>query len=161
MDWTIVRSSWFSQNFSESFLREAVMSGIVALPIGDVHEPFIDVEDIADVAVAALTHDRHAGALYEVTGPALITFAEAAEEIARATGRSVRFEQISLDAYRDAMRSDGVPGDAVALVTYLFTTVLDGRNSRLTDGVQRALDRESTAFASYARRAAAAGAWSD
>jgi len=155
--WTIVRSSWFNQNFSESFLRAAVMSGIVALPIGDVGEPFIDAEDIADVAAAALTDDRHAGALYEVTGPELLTFAE----IARVTGRTVRFEQISLDAYCDAMRSDGVPADAVSLVTYLFTTVLDGRNAGLADGVQRALGRDPADFASYARRAAAAGAWNE
>jgi uncharacterized protein YbjT (DUF2867 family) len=161
VEWTIVRSSWFNQNFSESFLREAVMSGIVALPIGDVCEPFIDAEDIADVAAAALTDDRHAGALYEVTGPELMTFAEAAAEIVRATGRTVRFEQISLDAYCDAMRSDGVPADAVSLLAYLFTTVLDGRNSGLTDGVRRALGRDPTDFASYARRAAAAGAWND
>ena len=59
--WTNVRASWFSQNFSEAFLLEPLKAGILALPAGDVPEPFVDVEDIADVAVAALTEDGPAG----------------------------------------------------------------------------------------------------
>ena len=61
-DWTILRASWFAQNFSEHFLLEPVLDGVIALPAGDVAEPFVDVDDIADVAVAALTDDGHAGA---------------------------------------------------------------------------------------------------
>jgi uncharacterized protein YbjT (DUF2867 family) len=68
-DWTIVRCSWFNQNFSESIFLEPVLSGTVMLPAGDVGEPFVDAEDIADVAVTALTDDRHIGELYELTGP--------------------------------------------------------------------------------------------
>ena len=85
-DWTIVRCSWFSQNFSEDHLREPVLAGEVALPVGDVPEPFVDADDIADVAVAALTEDGHAGELYELTGPRLLTFADAVGEIARRHG---------------------------------------------------------------------------
>src|SRR5215212_10696942 len=54
-DLTIVRSTWFAQNFSEDYLVDGVRSGEVALPARDVPEPFVDAEDIADVAVAALT----------------------------------------------------------------------------------------------------------
>jgi uncharacterized protein YbjT (DUF2867 family) len=60
-DWTILRCSWFMQNFSESFLLDAVLSGEVALPVGAVREPFVDTDDIADAAVAALSDDRHIG----------------------------------------------------------------------------------------------------
>src|SRR5690606_23415172 len=67
--WTIVRCGWFMQNFSEGYLLEPVRDGVIALPAGDVAEPFVDAGDIADVAVAALTEDRHAGRLYELTGP--------------------------------------------------------------------------------------------
>ncbi len=91
-EWTILRSSFFSQNFSESFFLEPILGGEVALPAGDVPEPFVDAEDIADVAVAALTEDGHAGELYELTGPRLLTFAEAVGEISRATGRKVRYD---------------------------------------------------------------------
>ena len=98
-EWTIVRSSWFCQNFSESFLRDAVLAGEVALPVGDVKEPFVDAEYLADIAVAALTEDGHSGRLYELTGPRLLTFAEAVAEIAAASGRSIRFVQVTPEQY--------------------------------------------------------------
>lgn len=159
-DWTIVRSSWFSQSFSETFLREPVLGGEVALPVGDVREPFIDADDIADVAVAALTEDGHDGQIYEVTGPRLLTFADAVHEIATATKRDVRYVEVPLEAFESALADQGLPVDAVQLMTYLFTTVMDGRNEHLTDGVQRALGRSPRDFGDFARSAAAAGAWS-
>jgi uncharacterized protein YbjT (DUF2867 family) len=159
-EWTVVRSSWLSQTFSENFLREPVLGGEVALPVGDVREPFIDANDIADIAVAALTEDGHDGQIYEVTGPRLLTFADAVHEIAKATKRDVRYVEIPLEEFEDAMAAQGVPADAVQLMTYLFTTVLDGRNEHLTDGVQRVLGRSPRDFGDFARSAAAAGAWS-
>ncbi len=159
IDWTIVRSSWFAQNFSESYLRDPILGGEVTLPVGDVGEPFIDADDLADVAVAALTGDSHAGQVYEVTGPRLLTFADAVAEIARATGREIRFVQVSPDEYAAALAAAGVPAEFVWLLDYLFTTVLDGRNACLTDGVRRALGREPRDFSDYARDAAASGVW--
>lgn len=158
-DWTILRCSWFSQNFSENFLRDSVVCGEVVLPAGNVGEPFVDADDIADVAVAALTGDQHVGQLYELTGPRLLTFAEAVEEIGKAVGRDIRYVQVSADDYAAALAEAGLPSDFQWLVNYLFTTVLDGRNAHLADGVQRALGREPRDFTDYARAAAAAGAW--
>lgn len=94
-DTTVLRASMFSQNFSENFLRDSILSGVVAFPAGQVAEPFIDADDIADVAVAALTEDGHAGETYEVTGPRLLTFAEAVGEIARVAGRRVEYVPVS------------------------------------------------------------------
>lgn len=158
-DWTILRSSWFSQNFSEGYLLDPVLSGEVALPVGDMAEPFVDAEDIADVAVAALTQEGHAGQLYELTGPRLLTFAEAVEEIGRAAGREVRFTPVSMEQYLSLLADFDVPSELVSLLTYLFTEVLDGRNAHLTDGVQRALCRTPRDFGDYARDAAATGVW--
>ncbi|MGH2919277.1 MAG: NAD(P)H-binding protein [Solirubrobacteraceae bacterium] len=158
-DWTIVRCSWFCQNFSESFFLESALAGEVALPVGDVPEPFVDVEDIADVAVAALTQDGHGGQVYELTGPRLLTFAEAVAEIGAASDRTIGFVPVPLDAFAGAMLEQDVPADVVSLMRYLFTEVLDGRNAYLADGVQRALHREPRDFADFARRAAATGVW--
>jgi uncharacterized protein YbjT (DUF2867 family) len=158
-DWTILRASWFNQNFSEGPFQELVLGGVVALPAGPVGEPFIDVDDIADVAVAALTEDGHVGQLYELTGPRLMTFTNAVEEISKASGRPVRYQQIPSEVFTNALTEQGVPTDAVALLNYLFTTVLDGRNAYLTDGVQRALGRPPRDFRDYARATAASGAW--
>jgi uncharacterized protein YbjT (DUF2867 family) len=121
-----------------------------------VPEPFVDADDIADVAVAALTDDRHIGEVYELTGPRLLTFAEAVAEIARATGREIRYVPVSVDHFAAAAYQD-LPGELIELLTYLFTEVLDGRNAHLADGVQRALGREPRDFRDYARDAAATG----
>ncbi len=158
-EWTIVRSSFFAQNFSEDFLTDAVSSGVVAFPADEVAEPFIDAEDIADVAVAALTEDGHAGRVYEVTGPRLLTFADAVAEIARATGREIRYVPVTAEAFAAGMTEQGLPRGFALALSELLETVLDGRNSLLTDGVQAAIGRPPRDFAEFARTAAAGHAW--
>ena len=158
-DWTIVRAAWFAQNFSENFMVDGVLAGEVALPAGAIREPFVDADDIADVVVASLTDDRHIGQVYEVTGPRLMTFADAAREIGAASGREIRFVEVPADAYEAALKQQGLPDDLVWLIMYLFTTVLDGRNEYVSDGVERALGRTPKDFNAYARDVAASGAW--
>jgi uncharacterized protein YbjT (DUF2867 family) len=158
-DWTILRCSWFNQNFSESAFLEPVLAGEVALPADGVLEPFVDVEDIADVAVAALTEDGHAGELYELTGPRLLTFPGAVAEIAEAAGREIAYVTVPLDAWAAELAAQEYPADVVTLMSYLFGEVLDGRNEQLADGVQRALGREPRDFRDFARAEAAAGTW--
>ncbi|MFF8770737.1 NmrA family transcriptional regulator [Kitasatospora sp. NPDC015120] len=153
--WTVVRCAWFSQNFSESFFLEPVLSGELALPTGVAVEPFVDADDIADVAVAALTEDGHDGEVYELTGPRLLSFADVAAELSAATGRRIRFTPVTVEEYRAVLAAVGLPGEFADL----FTMVLDGRNAHLTDGVRRALGREPRDFADYARAAAATGVW--
>jgi uncharacterized protein YbjT (DUF2867 family) len=158
-EWTVVRCSWFAQNFSEAFMVDGVLAGEIAVPAGDIPEPFVDVEDIADVAVAALTEDGHHGQVYELTGPRALTFEDAVAEISVATGREVRFTPVPVDVFIAGMRDAGVPDDEAALVAWLFTEVLDGRNREPQDGVRRALGRAPRDFGEYARRTAATGAW--
>jgi uncharacterized protein YbjT (DUF2867 family) len=158
-DLTILRSSWFAQNFSENYILEEVLGGEVALPAGDTPEPFVDADDIADVAVAALTEDRHIGELYELTGPRLLTFAQAVDEISNAVGREIRFVPVSIDEFVSGAYEQRVPDEFIDLLTYLFAEVLDGRNAHLADGVQRALGRGPRDFADYVRAAAATGVW--
>ena len=156
-DWTIVRCSWFNQNFSESFFLDPVLAGAVALPAGDVPEPFVDAGDIADVAAAALTDDRHIGERYELTGPRMLTFADAVAEIGRASGRDLSYDEIPMEAFAAGLSEQGQPADIVEFMQYLFGEVLDGRNAYVTDGVQRAIGREPRDFSDFAREAAAAG----
>jgi uncharacterized protein YbjT (DUF2867 family) len=156
---TVLRASWFAQNFSEHFLLQPVLDGVIALPAGDVPEPFVDAEDIADVAVAALTGDGHAGAVYELTGPRALTFAEAAAEIARAAGRPVVYLPVTPAEYREAALAAGVPAEEVEPLTELFTRVLDGRNTPTTGDVERVLGRPARDFADYAAVAAVSGVW--
>ena len=158
-EWTVVRAAWFMQNFSESFFLDGIRAGEVVFPADKVVEPFVDADDIADIVAKALSEKGHIGEIYEVTGPRLMTFAEATGEIARATGRDIRYVPVDLDAYVATMKDLGVPDDEIQLLEYLIGDVLDGRNESMTDGVQRALGRAPRDFADYARDAAATGVW--
>src|SRR5262245_48925908 len=160
VEWTILRCSWFMQNFSEHFLLEPVLEGVIALPAGDVAEPFLDIDDLADVAVAALTQSGHAGHIYELTGPGLLTFAEAAAELSAATGREVRYLPVTPEEYAAGAAEAGIPVEEIEPLTDLFVRVLDGHNAHLSGDVERVLGRPARDFTVYARGAAAAGAWS-
>jgi uncharacterized protein YbjT (DUF2867 family) len=159
LDWTIVQCAFFSQNFSEGAFLDEVLAGSISLPVGDdIQEPFVDVDDIADVVVAALTDDRHIGQLYELTGPRLLTFSEAVAEVGKAAGRDIDFVSVSIDDYAAMLADYGLPPDFIWLLNHLFTEVL-GSKAQLADGMQRALGREPKDFADYARETAATGVW--
>jgi uncharacterized protein YbjT (DUF2867 family) len=157
-DWTLVRCAFFNQNFSEVFV-DAVRYGALAMPCGDTAEAFLDADDIADVVFAALTDDRHIGQLYELTGPRLLTLAEAAAELSTAMGREVRYTPVTAEEYASELVTYGLPEQVAVAISELFAEVFDGRNSYLTDGVQQALGRSPRAFADFARDAAATGVW--
>jgi uncharacterized protein YbjT (DUF2867 family) len=160
LEWTFLTASFFAQNFSEvSFVLDGVLAGVFAFPAGDVLEPFVDADDIAEIAVDALTSDRHIGHRYELTGPRLMSFADAVEEVAAATGRRIDYVPITVDEMSAAMRAEGVPERDVDAYADLFATVLDGRNAYLSGDVERALGRPPRDFAEYVASAAAAGVW--
>ena len=158
-EWTVVRCSWFMQNFSESFWLDPLLEGGLALPAGDVPVPFVHADDIADVAVAALTEDGHAGEVYELTGPRALTFAEAVAEIAAGTGRDLQYLPVPLDDFASVSLEQGVPADVVDLLRYLFTDVVVESNASIGDGTRRALGREPRDFGAFVRETAAAGVW--
>lgn len=156
---TLVRAAWFAQNFSEGYLRDPILAGVLPMPGGEIAEPIIDIDDIADVVVAALTEERHVGELYEVTGPRLMTFAEMADALSSATGRVIRHLPITFEDFHANVASAG--GDYVADVfTAIARETLDGRNAHLADGVERALGRKPRDFSEFAAAAASRGAWS-
>ena len=157
--WTVVRSAFFAQNFSEKGFEDFIRSGAVTLPAPETNEPFVDVEDVADVAVAALTEDGHAGRVYEVTGPRLLQFSDAVAEIAAATGRPITYERITADEFVAGLVRLGRPKEEAHVFAEIFDTVLDGRNAHLADGVQRALGRSPRDFGDYAATTAATGVW--
>ncbi|WP_055590069.1 NmrA family NAD(P)-binding protein [Streptacidiphilus griseoplanus] len=160
VDWTVLQPDWFAQNFSESFWLPGVLSGALALPTGDGRTPFVDAEDIAEVAAAALTDERHSGETYQLTGPRAIGFSEAADLISAAAGRTVRHIDIRPDVLVDRMVTEGVPVDVAGLLTGLLVDIRDGRGACVSDGVERALGRPPRSFEDFAVEAAAAGRWS-
>jgi uncharacterized protein YbjT (DUF2867 family) len=158
-EWTIVRAGFITQNFSEAFLVELVRAGVVALPAGEVAEPFTDAEDIADVAVAALTGNGHAGRIHDVTGPRLLTFADAVGEIARVTRREVRYLPVTPEQFASSLTRRGVPAEYATQLTSLMVEVFDGSRANTTDTVERILVRPPRDFTEYVRKTAATGIW--
>ncbi|MGW3911262.1 NmrA family transcriptional regulator [Streptomyces sp. NPDC005070] len=159
-DWTIVRASWFSQNFSEGPLVEGLRQGELVFPAGEVREPFIDVRDIADVVVAALTGGgKYTGRELAITGPRLLTFREAVAEIARATGEELAYTPVTARRYGDTLAGFGMPAEEARFLVDLFESLLDGRNAHLSDGVRNILGRAPRDFTDFAREAAGAGVW--
>ncbi|MGW0609256.1 NmrA family NAD(P)-binding protein [Streptomyces sp. NPDC002788] len=159
--WTVVRAAWFAQNFSEGPLSAELRErGVLVFPAGEVREPFLDVRDIADVVVTALTSgDRYAGQTIMLSGARLLTFGEAVAEIAEATGRRLAYRAVSTRDYGEALTGFGVPPQEVAALTGIFDTLLDGRNAHLSDGVHDILGRAPRDFSDFVREEAAAGTW--
>lgn len=157
---TVLRCSWFQQNFSEHFLAAPVRRGRLRLPAPDVPEAFVDLDDVADAAVLALTRSVPQDGTYELSGPELLTFAQAAEVLAEACRRPVTFESVDVPAFIEDLAADGVPAQEAEPLAHLFTDILDGRNASLTDGIHTLLDRQPSSLQTYARRTVGSGVWS-
>ncbi|MBX2885445.1 MAG: NAD(P)H-binding protein [Granulosicoccus sp.] len=160
LDWNVVRANWFMQNFSEGFMIEGILQGELMLPAGNITEPFVDVDDIADVAVAALTRTELRNQLFEVSGPRAMTFKQCMDEVSAVVGYPVKYTKIPIEEFLQALRSEGLSEDMLWLMRELFTVVFDGRNSKPTAGVEEALGRPATDFSEYLRKVMKTGAWS-
>jgi uncharacterized protein YbjT (DUF2867 family) len=160
LEWTVLRCAWFAQNFSEHFLLGQVRRGRLLLPAdGGIAEPFLDLDDLAEVAADALTGDRHLHRVLELTGPRLLTLHQIAAEVSTATGRRVGFTACTPQEFAADLAADGVPAEEALPLAGLFTEILDGRNASLAPDLAEALGREPTDFTTYAARAAATGIW--
>ncbi|SEG98857.1 Uncharacterized conserved protein YbjT, contains NAD(P)-binding and DUF2867 domains [Nonomuraea solani] len=152
--WTILRPTWFDQNFDEGFFQPAIMAGEVTLPMGDVGQAFVDAGDIAAVAAAALTEEGHAGRAYEITGPSSLPFGEAVGIIGRTIGRELRY----LGGDEDYIAGNGFSGQAIAEAK-AFAALRDLGDQPVLETVSEVTGRPPKSFESYAEEAAAAGAW--
>lgn len=160
VNYTIIRASWFNQNFSESFFLDPILSGHVALPFPKAKVPYVDTGDIADVAVETLLHDEHNEHIYELTGPRLWTFEEVTQEIAKASNREIQFTAVTKEEYIGFMKEAGVHEDYVWLMDYLFTHVLvNPANSIVTGDVEKVLKRKAKDFSEYVEQTAETGVW--
>ncbi|CCH29144.1 NAD(P)H-binding protein [Actinosynnema sp. NPDC047251] len=159
VDWTILRPTWFQQNFSEDFLAPMVRAGEVVLPLGPGGHPFIDAQDIADVAVAALTRDGHAGRVYELSGPEALSFPAAVGLVAEATGRHIELVDVPGAVIAEALRANGFSEEYATVLGYGLEAIRDGHDAAPSTGVQEVLGREPRPFADYVKAAASSGAW--
>ncbi|MEU0158523.1 NAD(P)H-binding protein [Streptomyces sp. NPDC006261] len=161
VEWTLLRPNNFFQNFDEDLWLAPLRAGRLGLPIGDMPEPFIDAEDVAEVAAGVLTADGdgHAGRVYDLSGPRALTFAEATRAIADAAGRPIRYEELTPAAYRAELLAGGWPEAAADALGAMFALHRAGHTSEVTDGVRQVLGRAPADLEPWARSVAARGVW--
>lgn len=161
INYTIVRASWFNQNWSESFFLDPILSGEVALPMSDVLIPFVDANDIAEVVATVLLDDSYNSKTIEVTGPELITFKNIIDIISKTSGRNLNFYDITLEQYIAGMKQMQMPNDVIWLIEYLFSHVLTNpKNQLVVNDVEQVLGRKAKSFLEYAQETAKTGVWS-
>ncbi|MGY6647956.1 NmrA family NAD(P)-binding protein [Wenyingzhuangia sp. IMCC45574] len=160
LDYTIVRASWFMQNFSESFFLDALQVGQVALPKPEAKVPYVNADDIAAVVVEALLDDKHNGQLYELTGSRLLTFEDVVNEINLTTGREIQFTAIPHEEYIAMLKEFNVPAEYIWLIDYLFTNVLDAEgNNEISNDIENVLGRKPIDFSDFVKETAKTGVW--
>ncbi|ADD45810.1 NmrA family NAD(P)-binding protein [Stackebrandtia nassauensis] len=160
VEWTVLQANNFNQNFTEGDYADAVKAGRHSLPLGDTREPLIDAEDIAEVAAVTLTTDGHAGKVYELTGPQSLTQGEAMAAIAEATGKPVVYHAADPAEHAAELSQAGLPDEVVAFLNAMYEFMRTGAIADTTDHVRQVLGRDPIDFATWAKRAAEAGAWS-
>lgn len=160
LNYTLVRASWFNQNFSEGAFLNFVLNGVVALPMPDAEIPFVDADDIAEVVSKVLLDDSYNGKIITVTGPEKKTFKELVVIMANEMDRELQYVPITIDEFKDGMRNAGLPDSYVWLFGYLFKEVLGNPdNQEVTNDVEQVLGRKATSFETYAQKTAATGIW--
>lgn len=150
-EWSVIRANNFAQNFSEDVWTAPVEAGRLALPLGAVGEPFVDVEDVADVAAALLTEDGHSGRIHDVSGPDSLTFAEAVEVIGRWT-KPIEYVELTPGQYAEELRAEGYPEEIVEVLQAMFGIMRAGHLTAPAKGVEEVLGRPPASFAAYAER---------
>ena len=160
LNYTLVRASWFNQNFSEGAFLNFVLSGNVALPMPEAEIPFVDTDDIAEVVAKVIVDDSYNGKTVTVTGPRKMTFREAVETIAAETGKEIHYQPISIEEFKDGMKAAGLPDSYVWLFGYLFEEVLGNpENQEVSYDVQKVLGREAMDFRDYVAKTLTTGVW--
>ncbi|MET7280836.1 NAD(P)H-binding protein [Kribbella sp. NPDC005582] len=150
--WTILRANNFAQNFTEDMWHEPVLSGRLALPAGDLREPFVDLEDLAEVAAKVLTSSEHDGQIYNLSGPESITFGEAVETIAKVSGRAVEYVAVTPAEYHAMLVGIGWPAEVADELNDLFATMRAGHLTTPSADVERLLGRPAGSFTAYVER---------
>lgn len=160
LNYTLVRASWFNQNFSEGAFTDYVLAGHLALPMPDAKIPYTDTQDIADMVTKVLLDDSFNRQTVTVTGPKKLTFQEVADILSQKLGRDIVYQPISMQKFKAGLTAAAVPEPVIWLLSYLFTEVLGrSENQTVSDDVEKILQRQPISFETYVEKTVAAGLW--
>jgi hypothetical protein len=160
LNYTLVRASWFNQNFIEGAFLDFVLAGHVALPMPEAAIPFVDADDIAEVVTKVLVDDTYNGETITVTGPKKQTFEQVVKIMEKAIGRDIQYIPLSIEEFKAGMKAAGLPDSYVWLFGYLFKEVLGNPDHQaVSEDVKRVLGRSATTFEAYTQKTLATGVW--
>lgn len=160
LNYSLVRASWFNQNFSEGAFLDFILAGQVALPMPEAEIPFVDADDIADVVAKVLVDDSYNGETITVTGPRKLTFKNLVDYMAKGIGKEIQYIPISIEEFAEGMKAAGLPDSYVWLFSYLFKEVLGNpENQDISHDVEKVLGRAATDFEEYVAKTVATGVW--
>lgn len=149
-DWTVLRAGFFSQNLGDAYRRDIVEDGRIYVPAGRGRAAFVDVRDVAAVAASALVDpEAHRAKAYTLTGPAPVSFAEAAATLSDALGRTIRYERASLAGYALHLHRRGMAAPQIAVQTLLHVGIRFGRAEAVEPTLGALLGRPSRTLRDY------------
>jgi uncharacterized protein YbjT (DUF2867 family) len=149
--YTVLRPNWFMQNFHNFWLHSILAEGRIKLPVGSAKGSFIDTRDIAAVAAKVLGDSAHNGRAYDLTGAEALDHDQIAALLSEASGRAIRFEDISPEAMRAGLLAAGLPADYADFLLTILGYFKQGYAERITTSVQDILGRSPIGFADHAR----------
>jgi uncharacterized protein YbjT (DUF2867 family) len=155
--WTVLRPTHFAQNFTEAMF--VPVDGVISAPVDAGAVPFVDVLDLAEVAARVLADRTFTGGRIALSGPAVLTFAQAADALTAASGVPVRFRPEEPEAHAARLRAAGTPEGYVRWRMAMLDAVRTGADAYLSDGVRQVLGRPATGFAAWAAREVPDAAW--
>jgi uncharacterized protein YbjT (DUF2867 family) len=149
-DWTFLRPGFFAQNFGDAYRRDIVEDDRIYVPAGGGRAAFVDVRDVADIAALAFADpSAHRGRAYALTGPAAVSFDEAAHILSEVLGRDVRYEAASLAGYARHLRRRGAPWPRIAVQTILHAGLRLGQAERVEPTLEALLGRPGRSLREY------------
>jgi uncharacterized protein YbjT (DUF2867 family) len=143
-NYTILLPTFFSQNFKNYEWENITQRGVTFVPAGTGKVGFVDVEDIALVAATVLTEEGHTGKIYTVTGPELLSYAEAAGHLSEVLGKHIQYSNPSPDVYTQVLQEAGAPHFIASYMIPVYSLVADGKVNVLSDDVEKLTGKKPT-----------------
>ena len=150
LTFTVLRPNLYMQgllNFAQSIKEKSAFFAAA----GEARISAVDIRDLAEVAVAALTDPRHKNKSYSLTGPEPLTFGEMANQLSAALGRTISFVDVPPEAMRAALDGFGFPAWQAEGLLEEFAMYRRGEAAGVESGVAEALNRNPRSFVEFAR----------
>ncbi|MDT0612960.1 NmrA family NAD(P)-binding protein [Streptomyces lancefieldiae] len=151
--WAVLRPSWFMQNFTGTHAHAVSIreDGVIRTATGTGRVGFVDAEDIAAVAVHALTDEHAPDTDLVLTGPEALSHDDIAATITEVTGRPVDHLRLTYEQMRDRLTAQ-VPAEFAAMLAGMDLAIAEGAEDRVTDTVQRLTGRPARTFRAHLER---------